>query len=56
MTYPGLSMWDGLSKTYYFIDLSVGGCGGHLFYFEPNPRVVSQMSIANEHTDTFFIA
>ena len=32
MTYPGLSLWNGLSKIHYFIDfghLSLGGCGGH---------------------------
>jgi hypothetical protein len=31
MSYPGLSMWNGSSKTHYFIDiwhLSLKGCGG----------------------------
>ena len=32
-----------------FGTLSVGGCGG-----QPNPRVISQMFLANEYTDNFF--
>ena len=32
------------------------GCGGQECYFEPNPKVKSQMSIANEHTNTFDLA
>jgi hypothetical protein len=33
MTYPGLSIWDGSSKTHYFVDLWESFCGGHGFYF-----------------------
>ena len=46
-TYPGLSMWNGSSKTHYFIDfstLSLGGCGGHPMRPKLNLKVKSQMS------------
>ena len=32
--------------------LSLGGCGGQGCYFQPNPRVISQMSASHECTDT----
>ena len=38
-----------------FGTLIVGGCGGHGCYFKPNPRLISQMSLANEYTDIFFM-
>jgi hypothetical protein len=56
MTYPGLSMWNGSSKTHYFIDfgtLSLGGCGGHPMRPKLNLKDKSQMSTPNEYTDNF---
>ena len=38
-----------------FGTFSVGGCGGHGFYFQSNPRIISQMSLTNECTDNFFM-
>ena len=38
-----------------FGTLSVGGCGGHGCYFQPNPRVISQNSASHECTDTGFM-
>ena len=35
--------------------LSVGGCGGHGCYFQPNPRVTSQMPTSHKCTDTVFM-
>jgi hypothetical protein len=32
--------------------LSVGGCGGHGCYFQPNSSVISQNSASHECTDT----
>ena len=31
------------------------GCGGQGCYFQPNPRVISQMSASHECTDTVFM-
>ena len=56
MTYPGLSMWNGSSKTHYFIDfgtLSLGGCGGHPMRPKLNLKDKSQMSTPNEYPDNF---
>ena len=56
MTYPGLSMWNGSSKTHYFIDfgtLSLGGCGGHSMRPKLNLKDKDQMSTPNEYTDNF---
>ena len=55
---PVLVEWISKNPLFLLIfgDLSVGGCGGHGFYFQPNPRVISEMFIANERTNTFFIA
>ena len=36
-----------------FGTFSVGGCGGHACYFQPNPRVISQNSASHECTDLF---
>ena len=55
-TYPGLSMWNGSSKTHYFIDfgtLSLGGCGGHSMRPKLNSKNKGQMSTPNEYTDHF---
>ena len=38
-----------------FDTLYVRGCGGHRCYFQPNPRIISQMSLANEYTENFFM-
>ena len=38
-----------------FATLAVGGCGGHGWYFQPNPKVISQMSASYECTDSVFI-
>ena len=54
MTYPCLIMWNGSSKTHYFIDfgtLSLGGCGGHPMRPKLNLKDKSQMSTPNEYTD-----
>ena len=32
--------------------LSVGGCGGHVCYFQPNPRIISQMLSSWEHAES----
>ena len=56
MTYPGLSMWNGSSKTHYFIDfgtLSLGDCGGHPGRTKLNLKDKSQMSTPDEYTDNF---
>ena len=34
---------------------SVGGFGGHRGYFQPNPRVISQMSASHKCTDPVFM-
>ena len=39
----------------FFATLAVGGCGGHGCYFQPNPRVRSQMFPSRECTDFVFI-
>ena len=36
-----------------FGTFSVGGCGGHACYFQPNPRVIGQNSASHECTDLF---
>ena len=38
-----------------FATLAVGGCGGHGWYFQPNPKVISQMSASYKCTDSVFI-
>ena len=38
-----------------FGTLSTGGCGGHGCYFQPNPRVISQMSTSHKCADTVFM-
>ena len=38
-----------------FGTFSVGGCGGHGCNFQPNPRVINQMSASHECTDMFFM-
>ena len=35
--------------------VSVGGCWGHGCYFQPNPRVISQISTTHECTDFVFM-
>ena len=35
--------------------LSVGGCGGHVCYFQPNPRVISQISTSHKRTELVFM-
>ena len=35
-----------------FGTLSVGGCGGHVCYFQPNPRIISQMLSSWEHAES----
>ena len=35
--------------------LSVGGCGGHECYFQPNLRVISQISTSQKCTDFVFM-
>ena len=32
--------------------VSVGGCGGQECYFQPNPRVISQMLSSWEHAES----
>ena len=39
-----------------FGTLSIGGCGGHPMRPKINLKDKGQMSIANEHTDTFYVA
>ena len=39
----------------FFATLAVGDCGGHGCYFQPIPRVTSQMSAAHECTDSVFM-
>ena len=41
--------------SWIFGTLSVGGCGGHGCYFQPNPRVISQISASHECTDLVFM-
>jgi hypothetical protein len=36
-----------------FGTISVGGCGGHGCYFQPNPRVISQMLSCLEHAESY---
>jgi hypothetical protein len=43
------------SILWIFGTLSVGGCGGHECYFQPNPRVISQMSASHKCTDAVFM-
>jgi hypothetical protein len=53
MTYSGLSMWNGSSKTHCFIDfgtLSLGGCGGHPMRPKLNLKDKGQISKPNETT------
>jgi hypothetical protein len=38
-----------------FGTLSVGGRGGHGCYFQPNLRVISQISASQECTDSVFM-
>ena len=38
-----------------FHTLSLGGCGGQGCYFQPNPRVISQMSASHKCADTVFM-
>ena len=38
-----------------FGTLSVGGCGGHGCYFQPNPCVIKQISASNKCTDIIFM-
>jgi hypothetical protein len=38
-----------------FGTLPVGGCGGHGCYFQPNLRVISQISASQECTDSVFM-
>ena len=38
-----------------FGTLSVGGCGGHGCYFQPNPRVINQISASHERTGPVFM-
>ena len=34
---------------------SVGGCGGQGCYFQPNPRVISQISASHKCTDLVYM-
>jgi len=59
MTYPGFPMLDGSSKSTFLVvfgTLSVWGCGGHCMRPELDLKEKSQISIANEHTDTLYFA
>jgi hypothetical protein len=38
-----------------FGTLSVGGCGGHGCYFQPNSMVISQISAPHKYTDIVFM-
>ena len=38
-----------------FAPIQDWGCGGQGCYFQPNPSVISQMSISHERTDTVFM-
>ena len=38
-----------------FHTLSLGGCGGQGCYFQPNQRVISQISTSQECTDSVFM-
>ncbi len=56
MNYPGLSMWNGSSKTHFFIDfgtLSLGGCRGHPMRLKLSSKDKDQMSRPNKCTDNF---
>ena len=39
----------------FFATVAVGGCGGHGWYFQPNPSIISQMSASHKCTDPIFM-
>ena len=58
MTYPGPQWGMNHQKcTILWIlgTLSAGGCGGHWYNFQPNPRVINQISASHEFTDPIFV-
>ena len=58
MTSLGLSCGMDQQKStilWIFGTLSVGGCGGHGCYFQPNLRVISQISASQKCTDSVFM-
>ena len=54
MTYLGGMDHQKSTILWIFDIFSVGGCGGHGCYFQPNPKVISQNSASHKCTDSVF--